>query len=896
MARTHLHMRAKWADEAPEDYHPLICHLLDTGHVAQAIARDFVGEGMRTWLAKSFHVTEADLVRWLGYWASLHDIGKATPAFQLRCETGAEELARQGFSFTNADRLRPHGNLTGRILKRAMKGDRCPASDVARSLRIVLAGHHGVFPSTSNLGRDVRDDDVGREEWRAQQDAVMSALADRWRIAELPAPSDPADDEQAVWMVVAGLVCVADWLASCVDFFPYAGPNVDVEAYCEESASRAGDAMVRGGFHRAPTPSVVLDFRKALGFAANTVQAQVVAAAGELPGPGLILIETPTGSGKTEAAFAAVHDGLRRLGSGGAYFALPTQATSDQIFRRFCEFAPVLGGEDGVIQTQLTHGQAVLNEDLLRLRANHIGDDGDSGGLVASEWFAASKRGLLSPYGVGTVDQALMAVLQVRHAFVRLFGLAGKVVVLDEVHAYDAYTSGLLEHLLRWLGALRCPVVLLSATLPTARRRALAAAYLGHEPAETATRYPRLTIAAANGSECVAIPAEEDKRIALSWLEDDTDAIAAEIASSLAGGGCAACICNTVDRAQRVYAALADRLEATEVHLLHARFPAGRRRDIERRMMRAFGKPGWREGRPRKAVLVATQVVEQSLDVDFDLMVTDPAPADLLLQRAGRLHRHHASASLPVRRAESLQDPRLCVIMPQLDEDGLPDLGVHELIYDRYTLLATYRTLTEHYTSAIRIPDDTEGLIESVYAEDPPTDPEANWQAALAAAHDELLRERRKDEYVADVRTIPDPAAPDGVLNQFNRQMPEDETIAAKHLGGLTRKARPSVQLVCLHDVDGRACLDPAGREPVDLNTPPDRCALMRLLDAGVKVSRWDVVEAYHDEPVPAPWRRCPVLRNCKPLLLIDGRRIFGRTVLRLDPDLGIVLERREEA
>src|SRR5207248_6281763 len=100
--------------------------------------------------------------------------------------------------------------------------------------------------------------------------------------------------------------------------------------------------------------------------------------------------------------------------------------------------------------------------------------------VVAEEWFARNKKqALLAPFGVGTIDQALLAVLQTRHVFVRLFGLAGKCVVLDEVHAYDAYMTTLMERLLRWLAALGCPVMLLSATLPRDKRVKLLRAYAG---------------------------------------------------------------------------------------------------------------------------------------------------------------------------------------------------------------------------------------------------------------------------------------------------------------------------------------------------------------------------------------------------------------------------------
>ena len=206
--------------------------------------------------------------------------------------------------------------------------------------------------------------------------------------------------------------------------------------------------------------------RSAFGFPPNPMQSVARETFARLSRPGLVVIEYPMGHGKTEAAFAILHDGLRRLGHRGAFIALPTQATSNQMHDRFFrDLAASLGFEGDSQQVRLLHGRARLRSDFPRLRM-----EGDDSAAVA-EWFAASKRGLLPAFGIGTVDQALLGVLQTRHNFVRLFGLAGKVVVLDEVHAYDTYTSTLLESLVRWLGRLGASVVMLSASLPASRLR-----------------------------------------------------------------------------------------------------------------------------------------------------------------------------------------------------------------------------------------------------------------------------------------------------------------------------------------------------------------------------------------------------------------------------------------
>jgi len=175
-------------------------------------------------------------------------------------------------------------------------------------------------------------------------------------------------------------------------------------------------------------------------------------------------------------------------GHKGAFIALPTQATSNQMFTRLNEF--LQKSDDGPkTQLVLVHGRALLSEKYQELRFNAtFGSDSDEK-TVAEEWFSYRKRGLLSPFGVGTVDQVLLSVLHTKHFFLRMFGLAGKTVIIDEVHSYDLYTGTILDHTLRWLSALKANVILMSATLPTERLKRLISSY---SPAYvlTETNYP----------------------------------------------------------------------------------------------------------------------------------------------------------------------------------------------------------------------------------------------------------------------------------------------------------------------------------------------------------------------------------------------------------------------
>ena len=328
------------------------------------------------------------------------------------------------------------------------------------------------------------------------------------------------------------------------------------------------------------------------------------------------------GEGKTEAALL-LYDTLASRGAHGLYFALPTQATANQILGRVERYlARSFPGEPHGLH--LVHGGAGLSDrygELKRRAAfatRSVGDvsraEGDQG-PVADGWFARSKRALLAPIAVGTVDQALLGVLRSRHHFLRLHGLAGKVVVVDEVHAYETFTAEILARLCAWLRAMGSTVVLLSATLASPQRARLLQAY-GIDDIPAPAPYPRITVARDGQMRTTSFEARRPPiEIAIEW-KNDGDLLRA-VAQAVRGGGCVAWIVNTVARAQSIYGALcAIRARAElpadiDLSLLHARFPFAARQDRERTAEEAFGPPGRPDQatkRPRAAILVDAMV------------------------------------------------------------------------------------------------------------------------------------------------------------------------------------------------------------------------------------------------------------------------------------------------
>ena len=896
-----LALWGKLSRDTPGNVHPLICHLLDTGHVALAMWDRCARGRFRTWLASAFGLDEQDLAAWLPFWTSLHDLGKATPAFQsIAPEPHAPILARlrkEGFSLQTFDHRKvPHGLLTHALLRDLLAAEGWVghvAAPMARRLATVLGGHHGVlFRPEQVLPITSTSSVVGTQQWPSARQAILSSLAKHWLPSDAPAPSPPSADDQAAWVVLAGLVSTADWIASCEDYFPYAGLDVDLDEYARHLPQRAEKALDAAGWSSWQPRSPVPAFARTFGFSRNAMQAEVQTMAQRAPGPALLLIEAPMGLGKTEAALGAAWHWLCQHQLQGVYVALPTQATSNQMFARVGAFLERMIAT-GQAAFQLLHGQALLNTSFRPVQPGNLAQDDEAPStVVAQEWFLASKRGLLAPFGVGTIDQALMSVLQTRHQAVRLFGLAGKALILDEVHAYDTYTSHLLEHLLCWLGRMGSPVILLSATLPRTKRRDLIAAYLGTQPQEETIPYPRLTLAAAGKAQTISVADAPAKSVAVEIADSEPAAVIPRLRRALAAGGCAAWIRNTVRKAQEAFREVRDAFaeDACHVFLLHSRFPAARRHEIETDVVEFFGKQGWKEGsRPPKAVVVATQVIEQSLDLDFDLMVTDLAPADLVLQRAGRLHRHSQVADRPTVRPAGLRDPSLWLAVLPVEEGRVPDFGADEWVYERYVLLQTYRALVLAGRSYIRIPDDVEALIESVYGDVPAPD-SAGWAEAIERARKEMARTERADQWSATENEIPHPAAED-LLCAFNLQLPDSEAEAG-HTVPVTRKTAPNVRLICLHDVGGQLYLEPGVGKPVDCDARPKADMLRDLLGKSVSLTNRSIVEYFRAEEPPPGWRRSPMLRHARILRLSDMQVTLAGHTITLDPVLGLVVEK----
>lgn len=829
-----------------------------------------------------------DASAWILLVVACHDLGKACPGFQckwpnLLIETGLQ-LPRSPNTKIN------HGFVSQIALTELLQEKGWPY-ELAEMVADAVGCHHGerISPvKLQNLEGDRRA--IGNEGWDQARRSLLESLLDVFRPQKEPTKLTLSGPE---FMLLSGLTSFADWIGSNEDWFPFGTLDdcLDLQGWFQKRRASADQAMDAIGWKtRTPLSLEQKSFEQVFGFVPRPLQQAVSDVLADMRQPFILLVEAPMGEGKTEAAFFAHLDLQRRFGHRGLYVALPTKATGNAMFKRTLKFLKDQG-TDRKLDLQLLHGGAFLNETYQKLRVYGIHDSTKGGGIRAGEWFTHKKRALLSEYGVGTVDQAILPILPVRHNFVRLWGLANRVVIFDEIHAYDAYTGTLLVQLLRWLLALGSSVVLLSATLPPSIRRKLAEAVNAYLQ-EQETAYPRLSIF-SSGEKPVQKHFETDsarrKTVRLLSIPSDLFSIRSAMEEHLVKGGMGLALVNTVQRAQDLYRLFpeGDTLEregwrvgkkltdGTEVFLFHARFPAEQRQQREDMALEIFGQGGKREGRK---ILVATQVVEQSLDLDFDLMVTDLAPIDLVLQRAGRLWRHERD----IMDRANICEPTLIVAgLAGAEPPSFDEPLWWGNVYRKDLLLRTWILFKAEQKQNLNLPEEIDGLVRAVYEEDVkvPEFLQERMDKALLEGEGEALSKRIQANQA--IIGLPDDASwnDPAVFVLFD----EDEPGVHRMLMAQTRLGEDSVIAVPLFQEDG-----------LHTETTPNFAQAKQWFLRAMSLSRKGVVKKLKSLGVPEGWKKSPLLRNCFPLMINTMGYWIEDSTVRMDDDLGLVYESKE--
>lgn len=877
-----------------QDFHPAVFHMLDVAHVAECLLSHSTLR-WRNVLSRALNANPDELMNWLPWMIAMHDIGKISVPFQAQNDEQKERLREEGFDFGQwrvKDKLY-HTDVGQHYLKNEFTDHKLPRW-FERAWREMIGGHHGTFGNKSP-GEIKRELHIGIKEpnaWRELRAEANSLFKTLLLHAEPASWPEPENVSTAI-MALTGFTILCDWLGSDGRYFK-PRPEAEVQIYVQHSKAQAQKAVADAGFLEPVLSNRGTNYQdlfpdrlpaRPLQDAINAIPEKL------LEKPCLAIIEAPTGEGKTEAALTLAHRIALHTGTDEFYCALPTTATSNQIFKRIQQHLQQRLGVS--TQVKLIHGQSFLVEDDLRIEPLNPGDGEEPASL---EWFAPKKRALLAPFGVGTIDQAELAALNVRHNALRLIGLAGKTVILDEVHAYDTYMTTIIEQMLRWLSALGSSVILLSATLPKERRQALVRAYgLDERPtshdstkcveenSDNRIDYPRLWIGSKEAVHCDTPQAYNPDRpfrcIPLHIQHDDHSTKAMWLMEQIIAGGNACWISNTVDRAQRLFDALPDTVEKV---LIHSQLPLEERQRREKLLDERYGPDG---DRPSQSIVIGTQVLEQSLDLDFDLMVSDLAPIDLLLQRMGRLHRHDKNQET---RPPSHEHPCLYVNC-ELDEDETWLKMGKDRFYTEYILQKTWQAIQDK--GKIVLPIDYRPLVEAVYGAPKPVSGDP-----LYNAWEKLEKIEINAQGEANLRLLPDPTPDRPFCANDKIEFVEDEDSAA-WIVGQTRLGAESITLIPLERHTTQAKLVPLD-EFVELHEEPTREVELRLLRRAIRVSRFEIVQYFKAVPDPSErlFKSSTLLKSVKPLWLENGEIdiVFNGKLLhiRLDEMLGLVIEK----
>ena len=654
--------------------------------IVGAVAKELLAR-MPAFLRSSLFPEGSELV------AAIHDIGKVSPTFQEKIYRGIDcyvPNSLSGLAHINPDMERNWGHHAGISMATAQY------LRTGKYIPQIIGQHHGYSPELNGL---VAEDQVfGGHPWQERRFELVQNIKAATEL-QFPIVANVLQTK-----AISGLTTVADWIGS--------GPSFDDPADdWRHSIRKAVDAA---GFVQ---PNLVkhLSFREIFGFEPRPIQKVLIQQASQ---PGIYILEAPMGIGKTEAALYAAYNIVASGGATGVYFALPTQLTSNRIHDRVNDYL------ERILASDCVHRRSLLLHSNAWLKEIVMGEDGGPGG----NWFQSGKRGILAPFAVGTIDQALMAVMNVKHGFVRAYGLAGKVVILDEVHSYDAYTGTILDKLVETLRGLQCTVIILSATLTKERREKL----LNQTVSDNS--YPLVSARKDCDNAPIEIRAaiESKTTVAIQSCKHVDTAIDEALKRSELGQQ-VLWIENTVGEAQKNYSILAARAHGLgiECGLLHSRYLKADRERLEEYWVTRYSKGNAAQRRECGRILVGTQVLEQSLDIDADFLVTKICPTDMLLQRIGRLWRH----SETVRPADSRCE--VWILKPEYAhalEHPDKEFGPTAKVYSPYVLLRTLEVWSE--ITVLVLPDQIRSLIEATYREQA--------ENPLMQKHKDVLKKRQE--------------------------------------------------------------------------------------------------------------------------------------------------------
>jgi CRISPR-associated endonuclease/helicase Cas3 len=737
------------ASRGDEHFHLLVYHSLDVAAVGDQLLKH--APMLLQQLSSLLGLNTGQTRRWMRFFLAMHDCGKFTDSFQnlrpdilvaLQQRSSPREYPQRhdtlGYWLWH-EVIKQECVKLG-MLKAATARQPSTQEQAIDFWWRAVTGHHGQPPESSQ-------NFLSREVWNEPQDRqaviyFLHAIRKLFQLDETEFPCLAVETmRQASWWI-AGFTVLCDWLGSsrCSDDF--VEQAIPLETYWQQAKIWAKQVIE----HNEILPAQVVKQQDISSLFPSSVsdkitltplqQAAQSITLGEAPQ--LFILEDVTGAGKTEAAMILLQKLMSGGQSNGFYFGLPSMATANAMYQRMADVYRSFFNELTEPSLVLAHSASRLNESYRQSFTGYNSDEDSEQGdgtqtasAHCSQWLTDNrKKALLAEVGIGTIDQALLAILPSRHQSLRLFGLLGKTLIVDEVHACDAYMNTLLSQLLKAHSLAGGSAILLSATLPQLQRQQLMDAFLSglHQPPKALKKtafdqYPLMTqLSASTLNEIRVATRDSVKRKVLIETMEHPDHVYEYIDSALQQGQCVCWIRNTVNDARSAYHYFQQHYPEHPIQLFHARFAMGDRLKKENAVLHRFGNESDAAMRCGQ-LLIATQVVEQSLDLDFDLMVTDLAPIDLLIQRAGRLCRHQRDVQgNRIQTADQRATPKLIIHCPPWQDE--PD--ANWLKSAMPGTAAVYQTMDGLLWQGLkllrekgefRMPQDARRLIEGVYAE-----------------------------------------------------------------------------------------------------------------------------------------------------------------------------------
>ncbi|TGL35344.1 CRISPR-associated helicase Cas3' [Leptospira koniambonensis] len=751
-----------WGKAGIDDsYHLLAYHSIDVAAVGEIIFQE--NPSLLFKFSNLLKIEPVLFRKIFLFFLAIHDLGKFSNAFQGQVKSVYEKLNpgtvpkpysirhdSLGFMLWNKHFLiNQRGKLSGRLIDSNLfylsSDQNRDIKDLLNIFISITTGHHGKPPS--NTGYTGNSVDLSFHFTTKNIDDSYQFLLNAYNFfltdLEIKQLGDLSLKESIVnlrlfsfWL--AGLSVLCDWIGSNKEIFKFNSLVEDLQSYWNKIAiPQATEAVYKSGI----LPSKVTSYSKPIElFSYLSTPTPLQAACDSLDlvdGPQLFILEDVTGAGKTEAALILAKKLMNSNGYTGMFIGLPTMATANGMYDRVSLYYRKIYDSGATPSLILAHGARKLSD---TFRQSIISDtipkdksyaqDEASASAQCTAWLAdSSKKATLSDIAVGTIDQVLISILLSKFQSLRLFGLMNKVLILDEIHAYDEYMNELIQSLLNSQAKVGNSVILLSATIPHSLKEKFISAFNEteeeREPKSLDKHYPLLTQCSRTGIKEVKITTREEvKRSAPVNFIYEKSIVHSLIQSSTQEGKCVCWIRNTVADALEAFEIMRNIFSEDQVILFHARFAMGDRLDIEQKVKGYFGPNSNYEQRKGK-IVISTQVVEQSLDLDFDVMISDLAPIDLLIQRAGRLHRHtRNSLGNRVQNKDTRENLTFHIYSPVIEEEPQANWyssfskGGSVVYPDHGKIFLTAKILKQE--RELRMPEDARKLIEYVYGNTEP--------------------------------------------------------------------------------------------------------------------------------------------------------------------------------